>query len=92
MKRLLATVGRIALLALMFIVALVAVVTVKGRALDRESKRYAHSAIVAIASHWNERALLERASPEFIKVCPAAGLLLFFDRAFSAPFRDLRVG
>ena len=63
MKKFLVVVGAIALVALVFIVALVVVVTVKGRELDEESKRYADNTIVAIVSNWNERALLDEASP-----------------------------
>ena len=72
MKRFLMWLGAIGLGLLILVVALVTVLVVKGRRLDRESKQYADSAILAIASNWNERALLDRASPEFLKACPAA--------------------
>lgn len=81
MKKFLVVVGAIALVALVFIVALVAVVTVKGRGLDEESKRYADNTIVAIVSNWNERALLDEASPEFIKACPATCTDMLFNQA-----------
>jgi hypothetical protein len=38
---------------------------IRGTALDKESKAYAESAIPAIASQWSEKALLDRAAPEF---------------------------
>src|SRR5437667_1971189 len=45
----------------------IAVVAIKGSALDKESKGYADSAVPAINSTWSEKALLDRASPEFKK-------------------------
>ena len=45
----------------------IAVVAIKGSALDKESKAYADSAVPAIVSTWSEKALLDRASPEFKK-------------------------
>src|ERR1017187_1670145 len=42
-----------------------AFVAVRGNALDKESKAYADAAIPAIANGWNEKELLDRASPEF---------------------------
>jgi hypothetical protein len=45
----------------------IAFVTIKGSALDKESKAYADSAIPAIVSAWSEKELLDRASPEFKK-------------------------
>jgi hypothetical protein len=38
---------------------------VRGTALDKESKAYADVAIPAIVSTWLDKALLERAAPEF---------------------------
>src|ERR1700726_426800 len=45
----------------------IAFVAIRGSALDKESKAYADSAIPAIVSTWNEKELLDRASPEFKK-------------------------
>lgn len=70
MKKFLMVVGGVALVLVVLIVALVAIVAVKGRGLDKESKRYADAAIVAIVSNWDEQALLARASPEFLKASP----------------------
>src|SRR5436305_1069194 len=46
----------------------IAYVAVRGNALDKESKAYADSAIPAILDGWNEKALVDRASPELNKV------------------------
>jgi len=46
----------------------IAFVAVRGSALDKESKAYADSAVPAIVGAWSEKALLDRASPEFKKV------------------------
>ena len=40
-------------------------ISVRGNALDKESKTYADAAIPAIVANWNEQALLDRASIEF---------------------------
>ena len=45
----------------------IAFLAVRGSALDKESKAYADSAIPAIITTWSEKALLDRASPEFKK-------------------------
>jgi hypothetical protein len=45
----------------------IAFVAIKGSARDKESETYADSAIPAIISTWNEKALLDRAGPEFKK-------------------------
>ena len=45
----------------------IAYVVVRGSALDKESKAYADAAIPAIVTTWSEKALLDRASPEFKK-------------------------
>jgi hypothetical protein len=81
MKRFLTVVGGIALAALVLILSLVAVAAVKGRRLDDESKRYADTTILAIASTWNERVLLNQASPEFTKACPATCVDTLFAQA-----------
>jgi hypothetical protein len=55
-------------LALIVLAAIgIAFVAIRGTALDKESKAYADSAIPAIVSNWSEKALLDRASPEFKK-------------------------
>ena len=43
----------------------VAIVAVKGSALDRESKQYVDTAIPAIAANWDIVEIQKRASPEF---------------------------
>jgi hypothetical protein len=43
----------------------IAIVAIRGTALDKESHAYVEAAIPAIFTEWNQRALLDRASPEF---------------------------
>jgi hypothetical protein len=45
----------------------IAFVAVRGNALDKESKAYADTAIPVIVNGWNDKELLDRASPEFKK-------------------------
>ena len=65
MKRFLIVLGSI-FLALIVLGGLgIGFVAVQGNALDKESKAYADSAIPAIITTWLDKALLDRASPEF---------------------------
>ena len=43
----------------------IAFVAVRGKARDKESRAYADVAIPAIVTTWTDKALLDRASPEF---------------------------
>jgi len=43
----------------------ISILVVKGNALDKESKEYANTAIVAAISNWDVHELKRRASPEF---------------------------
>lgn len=65
MKKFLAIVGAIFLLLLVVAGIGFAVLAYRGTQLDSESKVYADSALKAIATDWSEKALLDRASPEF---------------------------
>ncbi len=65
MKKVLIVLGSIFLVIVVLAVIGIAFVAVRGGALDKESKAYADSAILAIVTTWSERALLDRASPEF---------------------------
>jgi hypothetical protein len=56
----------------------IAFIAVRGSALDKESKAYADTAIPAIVTTWNQKELLDRASPEFKKAVTADQL----DRLF----------
>jgi hypothetical protein len=56
----------------------IAFIAVRGSALDKESKPYADAAIPAIVTTWNQKELLDRASPEFKKAVTADQL----DRLF----------
>jgi flagellar basal body-associated protein FliL len=57
----------VVLVIVLLVVAGIAYVVVRGAALDKESKAYADTAIPAIVNGWNEKELLDRASPEFKK-------------------------
>src|SRR5437899_13082677 len=56
----------------------IAFIAVRGSALDKESKAYADTAIPAVIATWNQKELLDRASPEFKKAVTADQL----DRLF----------
>jgi hypothetical protein len=43
----------------------IGLISVRGSALDKESKTYADAAIPAIVTSWSENEVLDRASPEF---------------------------
>jgi hypothetical protein len=66
LKKTLRRTGLVCATALLSIVIFVSVVAYNGRRLDRESKSYADAAIIAITSHWNEKDLIVRASPQFL--------------------------
>lgn len=75
MKKFLIVVGAISLALIVLVAGWLGLAMLENRG----GHRYADAAIVQIVSHWNERALLERASPEFLKVTPAPRL----DRLFT---------
>ena len=64
-KKFLIVLGSIFLVIILLIVGGIAFVAIRGSGLDRESKAYADAAIPPIVSTWSEKALLDRASPEF---------------------------
>jgi hypothetical protein len=68
MKKFLVVLGSIFLAIIVLGAIGIAFVAVRGNALDKESKAYAESAIPAIVTRWSEKALLDRASPEFKQV------------------------
>ena len=65
MKKFFIVLGSI-FLALIVLGALgIGFLAVRGNALDKESKAYAETAIPAIVTTWDEKELMNRASPEF---------------------------
>lgn len=64
-QRFLIVLGGLFLAAVVLGVAVIGVFAVKGSALDKESKAYVDSAVPVIVSGWDEKELLNRASPEF---------------------------
>jgi hypothetical protein len=67
MKKFLIVLGSLFLVIVILVAGGIAFVAVRGTRLDKESKAYADAAIPAIVSAWSEKALLDRASPEFKK-------------------------
>src|SRR3954463_8353820 len=67
MKKFLAILGTVFLLIIVFLVANAVILFSRGRNLDKECSAYADAALKAIATDWNEKALLDRASPELKK-------------------------
>lgn len=65
MKKLLIILGALFLVLLVVGGIGFAILAYRGNALDKESSAYADAALLAIASQWSQKALLERASPEF---------------------------
>jgi hypothetical protein len=65
MRKLFVVLGSIFLALIVLVVIGIAFVAVRGNALDKESKAYADAAIPAVVTSWNQKELLDRASPEF---------------------------
>jgi hypothetical protein len=78
MKKFFVVLGGIFLAILVFVAVGTAIVSIRGTALDKESRNYVESAIPAVFSQWSEKAMFERASPEFKKATTIDGL----DRLF----------
>jgi hypothetical protein len=66
LKKTLLRTGIVCATALLSIIIFVSIIAYNGRRLDKESKRYADAAIIAITSHWNEKDLIVRASPQLL--------------------------
>ena len=66
LKKTLLITGIVCAIALLSIIIFVSIIAYNGRRLDKESKSYADAAIVAITSHWNEKDLIVRASPQLL--------------------------
>lgn len=65
MKKIFIILGSIFLALIVLGAVGIAIVAVRGTALDKESRAYADAAIPAIFSQWNQKEFLDRASPEF---------------------------
>jgi hypothetical protein len=64
-KKFLIVLGALFLVILVVGGAGIGILAFRGHALDKESSAYADAALPAIVGQWSEKALLERASPEF---------------------------
>src|SRR5208282_827039 len=65
MKKALMILGGIFIVLIALLVGSYAIIAVKGRALDRESKAYVDAAIPVIAAEWDIKEIENRISPEF---------------------------
>jgi hypothetical protein len=78
MKKFFIVLGSI-FLALIILGALgIAFIAMRGNALDKESKAYADAAIPVIFTTWTDKALLDRASPEFNQAITAVQVYRMF--------------
>jgi len=80
MKQFLTVLGSIFLILIVVGIIGIAFMVNKGSALDKESRVYVDSAIPAIVSDWSEKALLDRASPEFKNAVTIVQLDSLFQR------------
>jgi hypothetical protein len=69
-KKSLAILGALFLVIIVIGVIGFAILAYRGTQLDKESSAYADAALKAIATDWSEKALLDRASPEFKQAVP----------------------
>lgn len=67
MKKFFAVLGIIFLIIIVLGAIGIGFIAVRGNALDKESRAYADAVVPAIITNWNEKELLDRASPEFKK-------------------------
>ncbi|MBA3882381.1 MAG: hypothetical protein H0X73_06595 [Chthoniobacterales bacterium] len=65
MKKFLIGCGGLSLILFVFGAIAFSIVAYRGTKLDNESSVYADAALKAICTDWSEKALLDRASPEF---------------------------
>lgn len=65
MKKTLVILGGMFLALIVAAAVAISILSVKGNALDRESKEYADAAILAVISGWDMTELKRRVSPEF---------------------------
>jgi hypothetical protein len=65
---------------ILFVIGVIgfAILAYRGTQLDKESSVYADAALKAIATDWSEKALLDRASPEFKQATPIDQLDAYF--------------
>src|SRR3954471_19865988 len=75
-------IGCVALSVILLIIAVIgfAILAYRGTQLDKESSVYAEAALKAICTNWSEKALLDRASPEFKQATPIDQLDGYFQQ------------
>jgi hypothetical protein len=79
-KKFLIGCGALSLILLVIGVIGFAILAYRGTQLDKESSVYADAALKAIATDWSEKALLDRASPEFKQATPIDELDAYFQQ------------
>jgi hypothetical protein len=79
-KKFLIGCGALSLVLLVIGVIGFAILAYRGTQLDKESSVYADAALKAIATDWSEKALLDRASPEFKQSTPIDQLDAYFQQ------------
>lgn len=79
MKKVLIAGGVVFLVLIVIAIVDITFVGIKGRALDKESKKYVDVAVPAIVSIWNKQELLGRASSEFMAAVKDEDLNKLFD-------------
>jgi hypothetical protein len=84
MRKVLYALGVIFIVLVLGLGALIGVTMYKGAALDKESARYVHDAVIAITTHWSKDELLRRASPDFKKITDTDRLVSFLDAVSGA--------
>lgn len=69
----------------------IGIATVKGRALDKQSRAYVDAAVPAIVSTWSAKELLDRASPSSTRLLRALTLSDYFEpSAHSANCKSMK--
>jgi hypothetical protein len=80
MRKILYGLGLVSLVLVAILIGGIAVIAYKGNKLDAESKGFVDTAVPAISANWSSKALLERASPEFVQSVSADQLKAAFDQ------------
>jgi hypothetical protein len=68
MKKFLAIIGGVALIAVLLVGGFIGYAAYQGRALDASSKAYVDKNVPLIISSWSKDELLKRASPQLLKI------------------------
>ena len=78
MRKFLVWFGGFSVLVVVLVIGSVAYLVYLGSGLDKQSKEYADTAIVAITSHWDPAELSSRAAPQLLRTVSQGQLLSMF--------------